>query len=532
MVSAAIGTVTCSGPRLPQRGSERSRSSVGSSTLGRLALLAAVATGCGPVGGARVGGDVECFFEPTGWTAAPHLGHPLAFSANALHWVHNQVTDTTPIVLDGSRLIVVDGAGRAVVGTSEVVDHYRLLFHPTEPLTPGVTYSARTPRVAASGCAWSFTPTWPGSADPSWSLATLDGVRAVDLALPSEGGALVLADGGASRIVLHRADDSGTLDGAVAATTAGPDFGTPYRWVQAGGSVAATVDGAVLLAGRWGGDRTGWWAQRLDAAGDPDALFGAGGVVVVEEPTWSVVPTYGVRILPGAGGTTIVVLGGPGLAATPEDPVVQLLADGSLDPGFGAGGRLDALPDDQSWLDSVLSLAGGGVVVVSSSGTCGASLARYDASGGLDLTFGDAGRLCLKQAIAAAVLDAEGRILLAGSGPSDTTALVRLLPDGRSDTTFGEAGVVSLPGSYGNYLLAAGGERIALYRSYLVSLYSFQSAITVLDDAGAVIREEPVGYDLLVAGLALDKAGRTFVLGTLSGSFFLPVKLVLERLER
>jgi uncharacterized delta-60 repeat protein len=534
MASPAIGTVTCSAPRLPHRGSERSRASAGSSALGRLALIAAVVAKCGPVSDTRVGDDVECFFEPTGRTAAPHLGHPVAISANARHWVNNQVTDSTPIAMDGSSLSVVDGAGQAVAGTSEVVDHHLLLFRPAEPLTPGVTYSARTPRVTASHCAWSFTPTWPGSADPSWSLATLDGVRALDLALPSGGGALFLDELYPS-IVLHRADASGALDGAVAATAVGPDFGTMERWVDAPGSVTARADGAVLLAGRWTGTRTGWWAQRLDAAGDPDDSFGTGGVVVFEEPTWSADLPYGVRVLPGAGGTTIVVLGGSGLARTPEDSVVRLLADGSLDPGFGAGGRLDALPDDQSILWSVLSLASGGFVVVSSGGACWASLARHDVSGTLDPTFGDAGRLCINHAdmaVRAAVLDAEGRFILAGAGPNDTTALVRRLPDGQPDATFGQAGVVSLPGRYGDYLLAADGDRIALYREYLQPDYLPQAAITVLDDAGAIIRDEPVGDDLLVAGLALDTAGRTFVLGTLTGSSAWPNQLVLERLER
>jgi len=181
----------------------------------------------------------------------------------------------------------------------------------------------------------------------------------------------------------------------------------------------------------------------------------------------------------------------------------------------------------------VSSTAVGGFVVVSSGGACTTSLARYDASGALDLTFGDAGKLCLDQAPAVDVgFDMEGRILLAGGGPGGTTTLVRLLPDGQADSTFGQAGVASLPGSYQGYMLATGGERIALYRSYLAAGYSLQSAITLLDDAGTVIREESVGSDLLVAGLALDTAGRSFVLGTLPGWLSWQDQLVVERLER
>ncbi len=142
------------------------------------------------------------------------------------------------------------------------------------------------------------------------------------------------------------------------------------------------------------------------------------------------------------------------VGATTQDFTAQ--AAGSLDTTFGTGGKvmtdLFGSEDDAGAMviqpDGKFIVAGGSFA----SGVYGFSLARYNTDGGLDATFGTAGKAYVsvnKSGGANAIgLQQDGKIVVAGlapgSGPNDTDfALLRFNQDGSLDTTFGAGGIVT-----------------------------------------------------------------------------------------
>ena len=216
------------------------------------------------------------------------------------------------------------------------------------------------------------------------------------------------------------------------------------------------------------------------APGDLDDGFGNHGKVVVSPP-----PEAGEW--PGAAavqpdGSVVIV----GTAAPARNGyaflVLRFLADGRLDPSFGAGGRV--------WTDLVTlatplkgAVAGGvalgsssasavavqpdGKIVVGGSTQSGGSTAfalmRYLADGQPDPSFGSDGLAltdfdpATNDAVTSLALLPGGKILAAGAA-GDRAALARYLPDGQLDPAFGESrnGTVTTGHSLLNALALAG----------------------------------------------------------------------------
>ena len=120
-------------------------------------------------------------------------------------------------------------------------------------------------------------------------------------------------------------------------------------------------------------------------------------------------------------------------------------APGDLDPTFGSGGKVttDFGGDDQAF---ALALQPDGKIVAAGSSTQNFALARYNADGSLDATFGSGGKvttnfglvLTLAHALA---LQPDGKIVVAGES-NVNFALARYNPDGSLDATFGTGGKV------------------------------------------------------------------------------------------
>jgi uncharacterized delta-60 repeat protein len=129
--------------------------------------------------------------------------------------------------------------------------------------------------------------------------------------------------------------------------------------------------------------------------------------------------------------------------------------DGSLDPGFGTGGKV--LTDFAGSTDraDAIVLLGSGQLVAAGFATNAATgrdvaLARYDSSGSLDMTFGTAGKVTTDligstpNTINALAIQSDGKIVVAGTTPraANDFALARLNVDGSPDTSFGSGGLV------------------------------------------------------------------------------------------
>src|SRR5262249_3670469 len=153
----------------------------------------------------------------------------------------------------------------------------------------------------------------------------------------------------------------------------------------------------------------------------------------------------------------IVGAGGSGAFGSEDFTLVRYRPDGKLDATFGKGGRVKtslASQDDEA-LD--LALQPDGKIVVVGAGNGGSQqygiLARYDADGSLDHTFGTSGSVRSASAdisfLRAVAVQPDGKIVVVGSTVDAESGefhftLGRYLADGAPDRSFGSDGWVSV----------------------------------------------------------------------------------------
>lgn len=262
-------------------------------------------------------------------------------------------------------------------------------------------------------------------------------------------------------------------------------------------------DGKVLACGTHAtGNDHDFVVVRFLADGSPDTAFGTNGRVSIafdHSPYSGYDQCYSLAMQPDgkivAAGSTKWNIGPAiiGLFA-----VARLTVDGTLDPSFGEGGTATAVGTP-----ALISVAEAGSVALQTDGRIVVggqlmateegplyrfALARFTANGMLDPSFNGTGwteipaiSFPYSDAMAAGVaLDAQARIVIAGSNPHDAEsnansdfAVARVLPNGTLDASFGQAGR---------------------------ALVAF--------DAGGSGSGSDIAY-----GLAIDHAGRTVVVG-------------------
>lgn len=217
-------------------------------------------------------------------------------------------------------------------------------------------------------------------------------------------------------------------------------------------------------------------------AGSLDKTFGQSGFTVVPQQVYSV---NDVRV--DRNGDIIVAVDFAGLGdAIGGFGIARLLANGSLDSGFGSGGI--AVAQFSSGFNVAMSTStqiDGKIVAVGASrslpsGVTVPAIARFTATGALDQQFGSGGRVSpaipgASQSAAATVMSlSSGKILVGGSAAFPTGAvgiLMRLHSDGSLDPSFGNAGIVNtgLPGLNGlglqsdGKIVALGGSEAARF---------------------------------------------------------------------
>ena len=300
-----------------------------------------------------------------------------------------------------------------------------------------------------------------GTADsPSGVLVRPDGKIVV------VGGATQFGDSPSDTVthfVLARLNPDGSPDntfGAGGKIKTG--FDTPFPAYTT--SAAIQPDGRFVVAGLvrttadpqlFGAD---FFAARFNADGTPDATFGTQGRASVDISEYDVamgvaLQADGKVVLAGMSGASLSSIG-----ATLSFALARLKADGTPDPTFDGDGRLRTTFHGYDYANDVAIQADGKILAAGSAGSSGINfveadfaLARYDASGALDPTFGVGGRVTLDFAssfdVAVGVAAApNGRILAGGysfargfrQGPSFAAA--RLNADGSPDNTFGAGG--------------------------------------------------------------------------------------------
>jgi uncharacterized delta-60 repeat protein len=283
-----------------------------------------------------------------------------------------------------------------------------------------------------------------------------------------------LAIGRDGKIVVAGVSSRRGFAGAVARYTAGgrldsgfgaggrvlTDFGTSSSALNA---VAIQADGKIVVAGSSWDPRTRMYRfglARYTVRGRLDPTFGRRGRVVTPCGTGRnsayvsqlAIQRDGKLVAAGSCGRTFL-----------DGPVRFVLARytvrGRLDPSFGRGGKV--LTSFGAYSDATaaaLAIQPDGKLVVAGEdltdtrgerGYFAVALARYKTGGALDPSFGAGGRVVAKiseygSGARAAVLQADGKIVVAGSAGSVGPVLLRYTADGKLDPSFGARGVAAV----------------------------------------------------------------------------------------
>ncbi|WP_224368117.1 hypothetical protein [Hyalangium versicolor] len=222
--------------------------------------------------------------------------------------------------------------------------------------------------------------------------------------------------------------------------------GTPNSQAFA---VALQTDGKILVAGTADGGASGidFALVRYNADGSLDTSFGNGGKVTTAfgngaDSAYALLLQSDGKIL--LGGDTDA--GATGL----DFALARYNSNGSLDTGFGTGGKVTTSIKSAAGRDTIFSLAletvGSEARIVAAGGDGDFILARYTPAGALDTGFGTGGKInglfttSIGSARAVAVTS-DGKLVVAGHSNHDF-ALVRLSDAGTLDTGFGTGGKV------------------------------------------------------------------------------------------
>lgn len=319
-----------------------------------------------------------------------------------------------------------------------------------------------------------------GNGDVAWAVSVQPGTNGKALAagyanVPLKGNSQWSAD-----FAVARYTTAGSLD---------TSFGTSGKMTtNLGGTdiaydLAVLPDGKFVLAGLT--DAKGYWSialARYNANGSLDTTFGSKGTLVTSIAANSPNDGNGKHPLSMAvdGQGRLVVATTRANGSNPDFLVARFLVNGQLDTAFRTGGVVTTdLGSGKSDYASGLALqADGKVVLVGASpgpqGWSNIGLARYNADGSLDTSFGQGGRVLASpdhdptggsdpgrdtsaSGSTVAVL-ADGKILVGGSSQSrsdsqagkyNSFALMRFNADGSPDPTFGALGTGGVMTSMG-----------------------------------------------------------------------------------
>lgn len=219
------------------------------------------------------------------------------------------------------------------------------------------------------------------------------------------------------------------------------DFGEGEDLAQA---VALQPDGKIVVVGRTGVPDGGccWFTvARYLANGSLDTSFSGNGWVRADFGDNGASDAQAVVVQPDG---KIVAAGQSG----GDFAVVRYLANGSLDTGFGDGGRVLTPFAGGAYGHDMALQPDGRIVVAGNAGSPAIdfALVRYTTDGSLDTTFGADGRVTTPlngdDSARAVAVQSDGRIVAAGFSNYDL-ALTRYTANGSLDTGFGTGGRVT-----------------------------------------------------------------------------------------
>jgi uncharacterized delta-60 repeat protein len=247
-------------------------------------------------------------------------------------------------------------------------------------------------------------------------------------------GKIVLAGDSDLRVAVARLNPNGSLD-----PTFEGDGKKIFSWgaLSRAAAVVVVTNGKILLGGFSGPEGGNIQVARLNANGLLDKTFGTAGKAPVDFGG----DDFGEAMARQANGRILVA----GRSSAGGAVVARLRATGMLDPDFGGDGRV-TLPGGGS-ASAVLVQPDRKIVVAgNASGSATMTVTRLMPNGSLDTTFDGDGTATidfgsLADLAGGAVLQPDGKIVVAGYSQADEdVAVARLNANGSPDATFGAAG--------------------------------------------------------------------------------------------
>lgn len=225
---------------------------------------------------------------------------------------------------------------------------------------------------------------------------------------------------------------------------------------RGGGSndVAFQSDGRIVVAGFSLVDsKSNFTVARYNVDGSLDGTFGTGGLVITPVGTGN---AWGSSVSIQSDGK--IVVGGDcwNDSSYFDFALVRYNEDGSLDSSFGTGGKVttDIINSDDG--GNKVTIQGDGKIVIAGNASRESAriwdiaLARYNADGSLDSSFGTAGKVSTIVGSGSYVSDVaiqnDGKVVAAGRATVNSAhvfTLVRYTVDGSLDSTFGTGGIVT-----------------------------------------------------------------------------------------
>jgi uncharacterized delta-60 repeat protein len=239
-----------------------------------------------------------------------------------------------------------------------------------------------------------------------------------------------------------------------------PAFGTGGKVVtdfggdsETGYALQLYPDGKILVGGdsNSGGTVTGldFALARYNPDGSLDAGFGMAGKVLTQlSASGGRDSIYDIALEDMGGELRIVAVGGEG-----DFSLARYLADGQLDPSFGAGGKLTAVFGSVIGAARGVKVAPDGKIVVAGHAGHDFALARFSVAGQLDAGFGAGGKVVTAMSSSnwdeaqGLAIEADGKVVVAGwtyemQSSSGNFAVARYDLAGQLDPSFGGTGMV------------------------------------------------------------------------------------------
>jgi uncharacterized delta-60 repeat protein len=309
---------------------------------------------------------------------------------------------------------------------------------------------------------------------------------------------------------------------------------TVFTGTEQANAVLVQPDGKIVTAG-FSLNEADFEVVRYNANGTLDPGFGTGGKVATvftgtEQANAVLVQPDGKIV--AAGYTT---------GANEDIAVARYTANGTLDSGFGTGGKVTTSigASDDAGFGAVLQPDG---KIVVAGGTFNGSsedfaVVRYNANGTLDSSFGSGGKVTTSLGShndfgQAVVLQPDGKIVVGGytsTGTAIVFAVVRYNTNGSLDTSFGSGGKVIAPGSATEEALGVALEpdgRIVLAGLTIVGVGDFDvmrfntdgSLDTSFGSGGKVTTDVTPGQFDVGRAVAVQPDGKIVVTGITEGA--------------